>query len=60
MVLLSDAKGVIDGINGKDDWALRPVILDKRFLSTSFSFILFSYVPTNELEVAHFLANQCH
>lgn len=39
MVLLSDAKEVIDGIHGKKDWALRPIILDKRFLTTTFSFL---------------------
>lgn len=37
-----DAKGDINGINGKEVWALRPIILDKRFLTT------FIYVPPNE------------
>lgn len=51
-----DAKEAVDGIKGKEDWAIRPIILVIRLLSSSFHLVDYFNVPRNVVEVAHVLS----
>lgn len=58
-ILLLDAKEAVDGIKRKEDWAIRPIILAIRILSSFFNLVDFFHVPRNVVEAAHVLSKQC-
>ena len=60
LFFLSDAKGVLKAINGKEDWALKPIILENKSFVFSYGSVMFCYVPRSIVEATHQLAKYCY
>lgn len=52
-------KEVIDSINGKEDWAVNPIILDMKNQCSGFSLVRFFFVSKTLNEVAHVSPEYC-